>query len=145
MSIDIGISIAVIGALAAIVSAYLTNLWGRHKETELRMQNLNEEKYRTVLVWMRCLLEPENADQFSFEGKNDLRHYTLEEIKERAVRQLKERYYNSTLYASDEVVVGIKRFLSNPTEENFFRVSSAMRKDLWKTKTKLDPQSLSLE
>lgn len=140
-------AIAVIGALGigGIVGRYFESLWGKNRETELRMQNLNENKYRSILILMRCILEPENADQFTFDNPKIQKQKTPKLVKEYALRNLKEMYYNCTLYASDEVVMEFKNFLSHPSEDKFFRTSAAMRKDLWKTKTKLDMKSLSLK
>jgi hypothetical protein len=39
----------------------------------------------------------------------------------------------------------MKEFIKNPTEANFMKSAIAMRKDLWKKKTKANLETLSLE
>ncbi|MBU4373893.1 MAG: hypothetical protein KJ714_05525 [Euryarchaeota archaeon] len=46
------------------IGSYIQHLLNQKRETELRIQNLNENKYRSTLIFMRCILKPENVNQF---------------------------------------------------------------------------------
>jgi hypothetical protein len=144
---DIQTIISVLGLLGigGIIGSYLQHLWNRKRETESRIQNLNENKYRSTLVFMRCVLKPENVEQFNIEDPNIQKLRNTNEIKEYAKTKLIEYYYNSILYASDEVLRKIKQFIDSPSESNFMKTAIAMREDLWKKKTKSDLKTLSLE
>lgn len=144
---DIQIIISVLGLLGigGIIGGYLQHLWNQKGETELRIQSLNENKYRSTLVFMRCILKPENVNQFHIEDSNIQNLKDDKEVKEYAKKKLIEFYYHSLLYASDEVLMKIKEFMRNPTETNFMETAISMRKDLWKKGTKIDLNALSLE
>lgn len=62
-----------------------------------------------------------------------------------ARKRLIEFYYSSVLFFPDEVLHAIKGFLQNATEDSFMETAIAMRRDLWKKKTKMDLKILSLE
>jgi len=139
--------ISVLGLLGigGILGSYLQNLWSQKGVTESRMQEINEEKYRSILIFMRCLLKPESLQEFNIPDK---RIYDLkgnEEVKKFARSRLLEYYYHSFLYASDEVLTEMKNFIKNPNENNFVKAAFVMRRDLWKKKTKVGLDTLSLE
>lgn len=127
------------------IGSYIQHLLNQKRETELRIQNLNENKYRSTLIFMRCILKPENVNQFDINDPNFQKLKNVMEIKDYANNKLIEFYYNSLLYASDDVLIKMKEFMVNPTETNFMRTAISMRNDLWKKGTKINPQILSLE
>ena len=106
------------------------------KETEIKIQNLNEHKYRSTLVFMRCVLNPDSIRQFEIQDSNFENITGEDELIKYSQLKLKEYYSNSLLYAPDEVLISIKKFIENPIEENFFKSALAMRKDLWNKSTK---------
>lgn len=145
MDIETIISILGLLGIGGIIGSYLQHLWNQKRETELRVQTLNENKYRSTLVFMRCVLKPENVNQFHIEDPNIQNLKDEEQVKKHVMTKLIEFYYNSILYASDEVLRKMKQFMDNPSESNFMETAIAMRKDLWKKKTKIDLTTLSLE
>jgi hypothetical protein len=144
---DIQTIVSVLGLLGigGIVGGYLQHLWNQKRETELRIQSLNENKYRSTLVFMRCILKPEIVGQFNIEDPNIQNLKKGEEVKKYLNEKLIEFYYNSFLYASDEVLIKMKDFMEHPTETNFMETAISMRKDLWKKGTKINLKVLSLE
>lgn len=94
---------------------------------------------------MRCLLKPESLKEFDIPDKRIYELKGNEEIKKFAKSRLIEFYYNSFLYASDEVLTEMKIFIKNPDENNFVKAAFVMRRDLWKKKTKVGLDTLSLE
>ncbi len=131
--------------IGGIIGSYLQHFWNQKRETELRIQSLNENKYRSTLVFMRCILKPENVNQFHIEDSKIQKLKNKEEIKKYAMNKLTEFYYNSILYASDDVLRKLKQFMNQPSESNFMETAIAMRKDLWKKKTKIKLKTLSLQ
>jgi len=128
--------ISIIGVLGigGIIGAYITNLLNKRTQIELEIRQLNEEKYRTILVWMRCLLYPDKAQLFSFEGKSLPENLSTSDIKELAKNKVVEYYYNTLLYGSDDVLVKLKNFIQTPSDVSFTETAVAMRNELWKIK-----------
>jgi hypothetical protein len=144
---DIQTIVSVLGLLGVggIIGSYLQHLWNQKRETELRIQSLNENKYRSTLVFMRCVLKPANVNQFHIDDPNMQILKNKEEVKKYAMIKLTEFYYNSILYASDDVLKKLKQFINKPSESKFMETAIAMIKDLWKKGTNIELKTLSLE
>lgn len=144
---DIQTIISVLGLLGigGIIGSYFQHLWNQKRETELRIQSLNENKYRSTLVFMRCVLKPENISQFNIEDPNMQHLKNKEDIKKYAFAKLTEFYYNSILYASDDVLRKFKNFMNEPSETGFMETAIAMRRNLWKKGTRIELKTLSLK
>ncbi|MDO8633743.1 MAG: hypothetical protein Q7K34_00430 [archaeon] len=145
MDLQTIISILSLLGLGGIIGGYIQHLLNQRKETELRIQSLNEDKYRSTLVFMRCVLKPENMNQFNIHDPHMQSLKKKEEIKKYAMEKLTEFYYNSILYASDGVLRKFKQFMIEPSEYNFMESAIAMRKDLWKKGTKIKLNQISLK
>jgi hypothetical protein len=141
------ISILTSFGVSGFIGIYLQHLWTQKRETESKIQSLNVKHYESTLVFMRIVLDPKKIDHFNvvredpviskITNANDIRHF--------ARNRLIEFYYSSVLFYSDDVLNAIKEFLQNATEDAFLKTAVAMRKDLWKKKTKIDLKMLSLE
>ncbi len=137
-----GLSSQIISFLAAlglgsIIGIVIKHLLDRNAELKIKLKTINEEKYRTVLIYMSIIINPQNKDHFVL---NDNILYELkneEKIKEYALSKLKEYYYQSLLYASDDVMKSFKLFLSTPDRDKYILTAQKMRADLWNNKTKL--------
>ena len=132
--------------VGGIIGSYLRALWDQRRETKLKNREINENKYQSTLVFMRCVLDPESIEEFNIDDPRvlDIKKADKETVREFAKKRLREFYFNSLLYSSDEVLVTFKSFLQNPSEENFFKTAVVMRKDLW-GKTKINIERLSLK
>jgi len=136
--------IGVLG-LGGAIGAYIQHLLNKQRETDTKIQNLNVGKYQSDLVFMRCVLKPENVAQFHINDPNIEKLKTTKDVQEYAQEKLCECYYSSLLYSSDEVLVNLKEFVENPTEANFTNTALSMRKDLWGKRTHLTPDDFSLK
>ncbi len=145
--VDIQTIVPVLGllGLGGVIGSYFQYLWNQKNETDLKIQNLNENKYRSTLVFMRCILKPENIGQFDIPDPNIHNLKNCEDVKTYTKQKLIEFYYNSFLYASDDVLTKLKEFIENPTEINFAETAISMRKDLWKKGTKVNIEALLLK
>jgi hypothetical protein len=131
------ISILTALGIGSIIGVVIKHLLDRNAELKIKLKTINEEKYRTVLIYMSIILNPKNKDHFIL---NDNILYELKnesEIREYALSKLSEYYYQSLLYASDDVMKSFKIFLSNPNRENYILTAQKMRADLWNNKTNL--------
>lgn len=50
----------------------------------------------------------------------------------------------TVLFASDEVVKSMAKFIRNPSYSAYVRTATAMRKDLWGKKTAIDEQIFNI-
>ncbi len=132
-------SISLLSALGlgSVIGILIKHILDRNGELKIKRKTINEEKYRTILIYMSIIINPENKDHFVL---NDNILYNLKnnnEIKEYALSKLNEYYYQSLLYASDDVMKAFKVFLANPNREKYILIARKMRMDLWNNKTKL--------
>ena len=98
-----------------------------------------EDKYRSLLVFMACVLDIEKRRYFS------LNEQVPNTTKWDYMNQIKEYYYHSLLYSPDTVIISLKAFIDNPTKETYIKTAIAMRKDLWSKWTKLSIKDIVLD
>ncbi|WP_343748775.1 hypothetical protein [Fluviicola sp.] len=121
------------GILGIVVKHFLD----KKSELKIKLKAINEEKYRTVLIYMSIILNPRNKDHFVL-NDNILYSLTTEnDIREYSTSKLNEYYFQSLLYASDDVMRAFKSFLNDPSRENYIISAQKMRIDLWNSKTQL--------
>lgn len=131
------INIAVMLGVGGVLGSYITHLLGKKAELDRASRDFRENKYRSSLVWMRCVIAPERIEHFNIEGPIIQGSSTSEDIKKYACERLEEFYYNSLLYAPDAVNIAFKTFADCPSENLFVELAIAMRKDLWGKKSNL--------
>ena len=122
------------GILGVIVKHFLDV----RSETTVKLKTINEEKYRTILIYMSIILDPGNKNHFILNDNILASYNDNQTIIDYSKSKLQEYYYQSLLYASDDVLLVFKEFLVNPTRENYIIVARMMRKDLWNKNTKLE-------
>ncbi len=132
----------IISLLAALgvgsgIGVIIKHLLDRNAELKIKLKTINEEKYRTILIYMSIIINPKNKDHFVL---NDNILYSLKDdnkIQEYATSKLKEYYYQSLLYASDDVMRSFKLFLAKADRKSYIMTAQKMRADLWNNKTTL--------
>lgn len=123
--------------VGSIIGIVIKHLLDRNAELKIKLKTINEEKYRTILIYMSIIINPKNKDHFVL---NDNILYSLKtdsDIQEYATSKLKEYYYQSLLYASDDVMRSFKLFLATPDRQKYILTAQKMRTDLWNNKTTL--------
>jgi hypothetical protein len=131
-----------IGTLIGIV---IKRLLDTRSEIKLRRKASNEEKYRTILIYMSIVIDADNKKHYSL---NDPVLYEMKdnsEVVSYTISKLKEYYYQSLLYASDNVVEAFKEFLKEKSRENYILCAQTMRQSLWDQKTKLNFDDIDIE
>lgn len=95
-------------------------------------------------MYMSFILDPKNREHFIM--KRELPdNLSEDEIREHSKRQVTEYYYHSMLYATDNVLVALKKFIKESNRHNFLVAAKAMRQGLWNKRTKLNPNDMILE
>ena len=129
---------AIIGSIGSIVLAIVNYFLNQKKEQILQYNQIMEEKYKSMLIFMICALDfdkrkhfnvPENAQ---YKSSGDY------------LNKLKEYYYHSLLYCPDEVLKFLKCFIEDPCRRRYIQTAQAMRKSLWKRKSKLTYENIFL-
>lgn len=124
-----------IGAIMkSIIDSYLKN-W------ELKGQSQHEFKssrYKVIILLANAMLD------FEKHKPDLLNHGRVFSNTTQLADELKTERNNMILFASDQVIRTLNFFIINSTEENFFELAIAMRKDLYGLKTRLNPASLKL-
>ncbi|MFA5293473.1 MAG: hypothetical protein WC496_10620 [Phycisphaerae bacterium] len=131
MNIQTIISIVGLLGIGSLIGTYFTAIFEKRKVYDIKNHEIKENRYRSTLVWMRILLNPENINQFELNDPYVPRTKDIETIKKYTFAKLKEFYYNSLLYASDGVLQKIRLFCDTPNETNYFQTALEMRKNLW--------------
>jgi len=135
MDIQIIISVFSLLGIGGAIGYFVKYFLLQKDKIKNEIRILNEEKYRTTLIFMRVMLNPSSIKHFCFSSQRDESYLRSAkdagEIIDYCKDRLVEYYYHSFLYASDDVISGIKEFIDNPVEDNFVNVANLMRKDLW--------------
>ncbi|MDT8339702.1 MAG: hypothetical protein RQ763_10960 [Sulfurimonas sp.] len=125
--------------IGGVVATYLKSLLDKKKELDISLNKITEDKYRSLLVFMACALDINKKRYFS------LVEQTENKTSEDYMNQIKEYYYHSILYSSDDVIEKLKAFIESPSKNSYVEVAQAMRKDLWGRKTKLGFNEIELK
>jgi hypothetical protein len=138
---DISIIISLIAGLGvgSILTALVSSFLEKKKENDLNLARILEDKYRGLLVFMACALNIEKKKYFT------INEQVSQKTSQDYLNQIKEYYYHSTLYSSDDVILSLKEFIKTPSQESYIKVAQAMRKDLWGRKTKIDFNDIRLD
>lgn len=138
MNLEIIISLFAGLGIGSIATAIISSWLDKRMQMELTLTGILEDKYRGVLVFMACALDIENKKYFTISEQVELK--TAQDY----LNKVREYYYHSTLFASDLVILTLKNFIENPSEETYIKVAQAMRKDLWGRKTDIDFSDIKL-
>lgn len=120
------------GVIVTIVSFYLD----KKKDATTKLNNIMEDKYKSLLVFMACVIDIDRRRYFT------LNEQTPNKTADDYLKQIEEYYYHSILYAPDDVIKKLKKFIIEPNRKNYIEVAIAMRNDLWKRKINLTDEDI---
>ena len=71
--------------IGSIIGAVIKHLLDRNAELRIKLKTINEEKYRTILIYMSIIINPNNKDHFilndnilyNLESDNKIKEYAL--------------------------------------------------------------------
>jgi hypothetical protein len=124
--------------VGGIIATFLKTFLEKRKDLEIKHKALIEDKYRSLLIFMACTLDIDKRRYFSMQEQ--IPNLTSEDY----MNQIKEYYYHSILYSSDNVILSMKQFIKNPSKEAYITVAQEMRKELWGKETKLNFEDIIL-
>lgn len=133
------LKILISSVVGGVIATFLKAYFDKKKDLSLSLNRITEEKYKSLLVFMACAIDIEKK-----------RYFTLNEqvpnlSESDYLNQIKEYYYHSILYSSDEVIKALKNFIDEPNQINYVKAAKAMRSDLWKSRTKLTYDDIKLD
>ena len=136
--IQIVLSALTLLGVGGIVGGYVAYLLDKKKEREFRVLELKEKRYKSCLLYMDAFFEPKNIKYLSsrqpdIDNANDIIQY------------LKMEYHEMMLYASKNVIMSVKVFISDPTYKNFIETIICMRQDLRAKNNDLDPNNIRID
>lgn len=126
------------GLIGGILATFFKSYLDKKTQVELSKQKINEDKYKSLLIFMACALDINKKQYFNL--SEQVPNLTQEDY----IMQIKEYYYHSILYSSDDVIINLKRFIEDPTKDNYVNVAKAMRYDIWNKKTNLTFDQIKL-
>ena len=134
------IIISIISAfIGGIVATYLKAFLEKKIDIELNLNRITEDKYRSLLIFMACVLDINKKRYFTVNEQTEIK------TSEDYLNQIKEYYYHSILYAPDNVITSLKKFIKKPSKKAYVVVAKEMRKDLWGRKTKLNFNDIEIK
>lgn len=124
--------------VGGIIATFLKVLFEKRRDIEMNRKKIIGDNYKSLLIFMACALDIEKRRYFS------LNEQVPNETVEDYIHQLKEYYYHTVLYSSDNVIISLKNFIENPSKEMYIKVAKEMRVELWGKDTSLDFQSITI-
>ncbi|HUC19909.1 MAG TPA: hypothetical protein VMR98_00235 [Candidatus Polarisedimenticolaceae bacterium] len=123
--------------LGGLIAGYVTFRLNKTKELEFKRREHKQQRYKSTLLFMDAYLRPENITYLrsihaALKDANDTREW------------LRAEYHDMVLYASREVVMAVKHFITTPSDTTFATALMAMRKDLWVKRGDLEVADLEL-
>ena len=59
-------------------------------------------------------------------------------------REIHTELFNAVLFASDDVITSMSKFIHRPDYSSYVSTATAMRRDLWNKKTSIDEAALNV-
>jgi hypothetical protein len=138
MSQELQIILSLITAvgIGGILGAYFKTQFERKKELQEQEHQLKRTRYGVILMLMLAKLDPKDGLEKIKPHRADLKSIT--DID----KELKAEYYNAIIFASDNVLKTMTGFIKSPTYQNYITSATAIRKDLWKKKTRINENDI---
>jgi len=119
--------------LGGLLGTYFRILWERRNTALLQKQDYKEVRYKCIIILAMALLDFEK-NKFLLHQNNRQYIKTPEDL----VSELKIEWNNMILFASDEVLSAMHKFIESPSQKGFRNFALSMRKDLWGGKISLE-------
>ena len=141
MDTSIIISFMGVAGIGGIVGAYFQSFFSRKREIFLKLNSINEKRYKDLLYHMNIILNPKNVRFMNHADPSRGNQFNQQDH----IDFVNAEYLQSILYAPDDVVNALKKFLENPNQRNFINAAIKMRISLWNKKTKLKSSEIIIE
>lgn len=123
------------GLLKGLLDFFIAD---RKRKSETK-HHFKETRYKAIILLCYAYVN------FEEEGTNLIIQRPDIDSQERLFNELNAEWINMTLYASDKVLLTMKKFLESGSQTKFNELILAMRKDLYGIKTSINIDNLSLQ
>ncbi|MGV8135066.1 MAG: hypothetical protein AB2L20_07620 [Mangrovibacterium sp.] len=122
--------------IGALIKSFVDAALHKRQNRSQKQREFKETRYKALIMLMLAMLDFEKSlPNLKKHGRD---FASVEELSD----EIKTERNNMILFASDEVINSLKRFLLNPTAQTFYEAAVQMRKDLYNLKTKLNTDDL---
>lgn len=128
--LQIIISLVTTFGIGGILGAYFKSHFERKKE-------LKKTRYEAILMLMLAKLDPKDGLEKVKAFRSDLKSVTDLD------KEIKTEYYNAIIFAGDNVLEAMASFIKAPTFKSYIITAKAIRKDLWKKKTRISDKVIT--
>ncbi len=120
---------------SGLIVAIYNNYSELKLQNKLKLNEICENKFRSILIFMDIILHPERIIHTSEMGNPLLKNINLDnssEVKDFYTELIRANIANIYLYADDKLISAVNDFLNNPTEDKYVIVAKLMNKKLWR-------------
>ncbi len=132
------ISIIASLGIGGIAGAFIQSYLQQQRYVRTREHNFKQKRYLAILILMLTQLDSVTGLEKIKQFRNDLNN--LEDVK----KEIQTEFLNSFVFASDDVIQSFSEFIKYPNRVSFFKVTIAMRRDLWGKSTKVTENILDV-
>lgn len=132
---DIALQILQIIVGSGLIIAIYNNYSQVRLQNKLKLTEITETKYRSILIYMDIMLHPEqivHTPEINNPMLKKLDIHDTAALKEFYRQLIEANKANLYLYANDKLINAVNTFLKNPKEENYIAVAKQMHRALWK-------------
>lgn len=122
----------------AILQSALNFYIASRKRKSEQKQQFKETRYKAIILLCHAHVYYEREKRQLEVHRPDIK--SREELSD----ELKMEWMNMSLYASDKVILAMKKFVETENKKTFNQLILAMRKDLYGIRTKLRMDNLDL-
>ncbi len=120
---------------SGLIVAIYNNYTQIKLQNKLKLTEINENRFRSILIFMYIMLHPEQISLTS-ECNNDLlksiskdKYATIVDYYRNVIEVNKANLY---LYADEKLIQLLDNFLKSPNDDNYINVAKYMKNNLWK-------------
>ena len=139
MSVEQIITAIGLVGLGGLLKSSLDYIIGLKKNKIESKQVFKEVRYKAIILLSHAYLRFEEEKSTLAINRPDI------ESRDQLYNELNAEWINMSLYASDDVIDHMKRFLEKQSTDSFNELILSMRKDLFGMRTKLKPRSFKIK
>jgi carboxypeptidase C (cathepsin A) len=117
-----------------LIVAFYNNYAQIRLQNEIKLTEINENRFSSILIYMDIVLYPDHIDHSSERDNpelDDIDKKNKDEIIRFYKTKIEVYKANAYLYCDKPLIDAIDIFLANPTEDNYLNVAKLMKNNLW--------------
>ena len=124
--------------LGGILGAFFQARFEHQKKVKEHEHDEKIRRYKVILILLLTKLDPNERLEKTRTIRPDLKN--INDLDE----EIEAEFLNGLLFASDDVIKSMAKFIRNPNHDSYAKTALAMRKDLWGGKTTIEEQILDV-